>query len=444
MSKSRVMIDGYNLALEKGTGVATYARNLSNQLADLGHKVDLLYGVRSSIGKNKLLAEVGFFDPSIRPMKAHQVIRRLATSPLGVTAKSVPITGKVISKNIRERLPAHDRVYNSRDLFGLSRWHFRTYGRFLTTTYEDAADVAHWTYPLPVKLKNAANIYTIHDLVPLRLPYATLDNKREYFRIIKHICNAADHIVTVSEVSKRDIIELMGIDESRVTNTYQAVNLPKYILARDEDEVRNEVFSLFGLEHKQFFLFFGAIEPKKNVGRILEAFLASQVKYPLVVVGQVVWKNANELRLLGAPMQDSSKSKRSSQNIDPTVSVISRASSVIRIEYLPLSMLTSLIRCARGVVFPSLYEGFGLPILEAMQLGTAVITGSEGANPEVAGDSAYIVDPYDVGAITRAIRDFANDDGMLAHYEGMGAERAKMFSPEKYGERLANLYEKLR
>src|SRR5262245_50117353 len=145
MSKSRVMIDGYNLALEKGTGVATYARNLSNQLADLGHKVDLLYGVRSSIGKNKLLAEVGFFDPSIRPMKAHQVIRRLATSPLGVTAKSVPITGKVISKNIRERLPAHDRVYNSRDLFGLSRWHFRTYGRFLTTTYEDAADVAHWT-----------------------------------------------------------------------------------------------------------------------------------------------------------------------------------------------------------------------------------------------------------------------------------------------------------
>src|SRR5262249_22294899 len=158
--------------------------------------------------------------PSIRPMKAHQVIRRLATSPLGVTAKSVPITGKVISKNIRERLPAHDRVYNSRDLFGLSRWHFRTYGRFLTTTYEDAADVAHWTYPLPVKLKNAANIYTIHDLVPLRLPYATLDNKREYFRIIKRICNAADHIVTVSEVSKRDIIELMGIDESRVTNTY--------------------------------------------------------------------------------------------------------------------------------------------------------------------------------------------------------------------------------
>jgi glycosyltransferase involved in cell wall biosynthesis len=95
------------------------------------------------------------------------------------------------------------------------------------------------------------------------------------------------------------------------------------------------------------------------------------------------------------------------------------------------------------VVFPSLYEGFGLPILEAMQLGTAVITGTEGSNPEVSGDGAYLVDPYDVGAIARAIRDMQNDQDMVEHYEARGRERAQYFSPERYSERLAALYNQL-
>lgn len=162
-----------------------------------------------------------------------------------------------------------------------------------------------------------------------------------------------------------------------------------------------------------------------------------------MIVGQLVWKNANELRLLGVP-QDLGKSARKQPFLDPTISHVSKTSSVIRLEYLPLNLLTSLIRCARAVVFPSLYEGFGLPILEAMQLGTAVITGNEGANPEVAGDSALIVDPYNVNSISQAIKDLANDDGLMEHYETVGLERAKLFSPQKYAERLQNLYAKFK
>jgi glycosyltransferase involved in cell wall biosynthesis len=438
MTKPRVMIDGYNLALEKGTGIATYARNLSGHLSELGYPIDLLYGVRSSVGKNALLSEVGFFDPSTRALSPVEVVKRLATSPLGTTARQVPITGKVIARHVPGGLPAHERIFNFRNLYTMSRWHFRTYGQFLQTTYENPANIAHWTYPLPIKLKKAANIYTIHDLVPLRLPYATLDNKREFLKTVRKIADTADHIVTVSEVSKRDIVDLLGVEESRVTNTYQAVSLPSYILNRNEDEVRNEVASIFGLEHKKFFLFFGAIEPKKNIGRIIEAYLASQVKYPLVIVGQLVWKNANDLRLLGVPTGG-----RKAEVYDPTVGHATRTSSIVRLEYLPLNLLMSLIRCARSVVFPSLYEGFGLPILEAMQLGTAVITGSEGANPEIAGDGAIIVDPYNVNAISQAIRDIANDDALMRYYEAEGLERAKLFSPERYAERLKSLYTRL-
>lgn len=442
MQNKHIMVDGYNLALEKGTGVSTYARNLSLELSKLGHKIDLLYGVRSSMGKNTLVNEVNFFDPVAQPLKTAEVVRALLSSPLGIAARQVPITGRVIARNPLRVLPPHNRIFNSRNLFALARWHFRIYGSFLQTEYESPASIAHWTYPLPIRLRHAANIYTIHDLVPLRLPYTTLDNKREYYRVVRDIARKADLIVTVSETSKRDIIDLLGIEDTRVVNTYQSVSLPESILARSFDDVSDEVAAIFGLEPKKYFLFFGAIEPKKNVGRIIEAYLASQSKYPLVIVGQLTWKNANDLRLLGVSGHEGPKRKKGG-TVDPTITPVSRANQVVRLEYLPYNLLTSLIRCARSVVFPSLYEGFGLPILEAMQLGTAVITGTEGSNPEIAGDGAYLVDPYDVGAIAQALRDMQNDQAMVDHYEAQGRERARVFSPERYSERLTRLYGRL-
>lgn len=437
MQTKRIMIDGFNLALEKGTGVATYARNLSLELTKLGHKVDLLYGVRSSVGKNPLMSEVNFFDSIRRPLRTSEVVKTMIKSPMGLEARQVPITGKVVAKNPVRVLPEHDRIFNYRNLYTMARWHQRVWGRFLETTYDQPAEVAHWTYPLPIKLKGAANIYTIHDLVPLRLPYTTLDNKNKFYRTVREIARSADHIVTVSEASKRDIVELLNVPEDRVTNTYQSASLPARILNRPYDDVATEVSSIFGLEPKKYFLFFGAIEPKKNVGRIIEAYLASQSKMPLVVVGQVTWKDSGDLRLIQVPRAGKSGGAEESEG---KVDGLAAAGRVVRLDYLPLNLLASVIRCARAVVFPSLYEGFGLPILEAMQLGTAVITGTEGSNPEVAGDSAYLVDPYDVNAIGNAIRDIENDSAMVEHYATLGVERAKLFSPERYVERLTSLY----
>lgn len=423
MQSKRVMIDGYNLALEKGTGVATYARNLARELTNLDHKVDLLYGLRTDTGSDPLLNEINFFDTTQKTkLTASSVIRTLTQSPFGLVAKEIPLTGKVIARNPVRLVPPHERIFNYQSLFDYAKWHFKIYRRFMEVTYDQPAQVAHWTYPLPTRLKGAANVYTIHDLVPLRLPYATLDDKRMYYNLINGIVRDSDHVVTVSEASKRDIIDLFGISEDRVTNTYQSAALPAAILERSFDEVCTEVSSIFGLDPKKYFLFFGAIEPKKNVGRIIEAYLASRSSMPLVIVGQVTWKDDRDLRLL--------------ENLE-------QSNQVRRVEYLPFNLLTSLIRCARAVVFPSIYEGFGLPILEAMQLGTAVITGTQGSNPEVAGDAALLVDPYDVSAIAAAIRILQNDDSLVEHYQNAGKQRATYFSPEQYSKRLSELYRSL-
>ncbi len=157
--------------------------------------------------------------------------------------------------------------------------------------------IMHWTYPVPVMLQGARNIYTIHDLVPLRLPYTTLDNKPMHMRLLTECLRVGDHVCTVSETSRADILQYFPqAAPERVTNTYQAV-APAPAAAGVEARERL-VRGGFDLVPGQYFLFFGSIEPKKNIGRLLEAYLSTDIDMPLVLIGARAWKAEQELALL--------------------------------------------------------------------------------------------------------------------------------------------------
>src|SRR5919107_1067988 len=113
---------------------------------------------------------------------------------------------------------------------------------------------------------------------------------------------------------------------------------------------------------------------------------------------------------------------------------------VLMLDYAPFRLLVNLIRGARGVLFPSLYEGFGLPALEAMLLGTPVVTSNTASMPEVVGDAAITVDPYDVSALVRAIQAVDGDAELRARLAEAGPRRAALFSPERYSPRLEAPY----
>lgn len=113
---------------------------------------------------------------------------------------------------------------------------------------------------------------------------------------------------------------------------------------------------------------------------------------------------------------------------------------VKRLSYLPYSQLVLLMRGARALLFPSIYEGFGLPVLEAMTLGTPVMASNAACLPEIAGDAALLVDALDVEAITKAIRTLDGDDDLRLDLQRRGPEQAKKFSPERYQERVGALY----
>lgn len=425
-TQPRVGIDGLNLAIPRGTGVATYARALSHCLKDLGHAVDVIYGLDIAPEADPALQEVQFFDlletersrkPAPYPSRAWAAENLRASR--GLHAFPIPITGRVIAAPFQQRLGRYDRILNVRDLFPFAARYFRNFGRFVRIRVPDAPAVMHWTYPVPVVLEGARNLYTIHDLVPLRMPWATLDNKEYYRRLLQGCIARGDGIVTVSEASRRDILDAFpNVLPERVTNTYQAVTRPGRMAGAEE--AANTLRGAFDLRPGGYFLFFGSIEPKKNVGRLLEAYLASGLELPLVIVGARAWKSEGELALLKQRPEGDRR--------------------VRQVDYLPTDVLAMLVQGARAVAFPSLYEGFGLPMLEAMALGTPVLTSREGALAEVGGDAALYVDPYDCADIGAGLRRLAGDDALCADLHARGRAQAERFSMEAYRERVAALY----
>jgi glycosyltransferase involved in cell wall biosynthesis len=449
----RIIFDGLNLSLAEGTGIATYTRVLAQLTRELGHEVGVVYGSPQAPPKDRLLREVTFFDEkrAIRSSGTADLVNYISDQfryYLPVKPTPVELSGAVVTRQFNATLPTLDQVFVARKLFENARLHFSWTKKFVELVFDPQPDILHCTYQLPLRSKSACNIYTIHDLVPLRLPFATLDNKRQMFRLLKKIAAEADHIVTVSENSKRDIIELLKVDEKRVTNTYQAVNFPDPYLQRSDNMIAEQLAGSFGLELHQYLLFFGALEPKKNVGRLVEAYLASGVDIPLVLVAAEGWHNDAEIRLLAELRENDPRSNGFDRS--PRWRSAGRPQrpsarrTVRRFRYVPLSTLVTLVRGACAVVFPSLYEGFGLPVLEAMVLGTPVITSRESSMPEIAGDAALLVDPYDADEIARAITTVVNDADLRAELSLRGKLQAAKFSVERYRERVAALYDALR
>ena len=432
----RIFFDGLNLALPHGTGIATYTRVLANIARELGYEVGVVYGTPNRPAKDPLLREVSFYDslaPALQPLPK-QVIDAIADqlrSPLGgVEPSPVNLTGAVLGEQFQNRLPHHDHLFIARNLFPNARRYFGWSGRFIDLAFDKPPDILHCTYQLPLRVKRSCNVYTIHDLVPLRLPYTTLDDKRQTFRLLRKIGAEADHIVTVSENSKRDIVEFLGVPEERVTNTYEAVQFPRELIERPDDVIAEQLRGSYRLGMRDYLLFYGALEPKKNVARLIDAYLLSAVDIPLVITGAIGWANKAEAKML-----EELKLEERTRPFEQR--------RVHYLEYVSLPMLVTLIRGARAVLFPSLYEGFGLPVLEAMLLGTPVVTSRASSLPEVAGEAALFVNPYDIDDIARAIKTIVADDGLRQELTRRGQAQAELFSLERYRERVAALYERL-
>lgn len=439
MSKN-ILLEAHAMTLKQGTGIATYARNLASAATGLGYDVELLIGLERGINRREtMLAEIALNDAvdpkTIDPLK--EIARAIDWTigvPGGAKTQRLPAPRIVLDPSTGTTQDRHHPMLGAVRLWERAYLHFNRFGRRLAVQPDRNTDLFHITRPMPAYVKGAANIYTIHDIVPLRLPYATLDNKKYFYRTIRNIVKTADHIVTVSDCTKRDVQEFFDIPDDRITTTWQSVSLPKGIHSISDDEVAGDIENRYGLAFREYFLFLGAVEPKKNISRMVEAFAASGTARPLVLVGGLGWQYERDLETL-------EDERLLSWRFDG--SHIRPERRVQRLPYVPLAALFNLIRGARAVVLPSLYEGFGLPILEAMLLGTPTITSNTSSLPEVAGDASLLVDPYRIESIRDAIRTLDADADLRAELVCRGHKRAEFFSPERHTERIKAVYDKV-
>lgn len=425
----RVLIDAYNRDLEHGTGISTYSRQLAQALTALGHKTHWLFARETPKGADALTGEVSFFD---RPHERSRVgrvthaVKRIGQGFFGSTkipAQLIRDGGTVV---IDPERPHETNAYNASGLYERAHYKHMLRGKFTKVSIRDPMDVFHLTAPLPVRIKgnkSIKTIATIHDLIPLRLPYTTLDNKREIIRRLRTTIELADHIITVSESSKTDIVNILGVDPAKVSVTYQATDLAPF--RPSEHNALPRVLARYGLEHKRFALFVSAIEPKKNLRRLIEAFLEVDSPMPLVVAGRKAWMWENEIGNLESVFGP-------------------RALRRLRfLGYVPRVDLRYLYAGANFLAFPSLYEGFGLPALEAMLFGCPVLTSHTSSLPEICGEAALFVDPFDRDDIREKIERMIREPELRTWLTEAGREQATKFTFDAYVQRLGEAYGKL-
>ncbi|WP_240700579.1 glycosyltransferase family 1 protein [Sphingobium sp. MP9-4] len=425
----RIALDGFNFAMPKGTGVANYGFTLASMLRQMGHEVEGIFGI--DVGRDPAIRETMLYDAIGREKVEHRkqrharVRREKMRSLLGVRMHEVEVSNRTEKTSLAERVPVFDKVWSGAHLFEAARWHFQYFGRFLKISVDNPPDIVHWTYPIPVSMKGAKNIYTIHDLVPLKMPYTTLDDKNFYFKLVQECVRSADAICTVSETSRNDIVHRFPVNEAAVINTFQSSPVPPMLADASSIEDAHMIRQLFSLEPQDYFLFFGAVDPKKNLARIVEAYAISNAQSPLVLVTARNWgmsgsaNSGGQLELHGHIVSDD---------------------RIRQLDYLPRPLLFRLIRNAKAVLLPSLYEGFGLPALEAIQVGTPVVGSTTGSLPEVIGDAGLLVDPYDVQDIRAAIEKIDADTALRANLKAAGVIQARKFSDQPYQARLQALY----
>jgi glycosyltransferase involved in cell wall biosynthesis len=235
-----------------------------------------------------------------------------------------------------------------------------------------------------------------HDLIPLRFPKRRSPLSAYFRLIVPQVLAQATHIICNSESTARDVHQFFGVP---------AAKLSPIPLAYDADHFRP-----LGLPRGNYLLYLGRPDPYKNLDRLLQAF------------AQVQGKLGCELWICG------SQDPRYTPALRRLIRHLGIEAQVKIIDYLPYGELPRVIGQAIGLVFPSLWEGFGLPVLEAMACGTPVITSNLSSLPEVTGDAALLVDPYRVEALAAAMVALVTEPGLQAQLQATSLARAAQFS----------------
>ena len=314
-------------------------------------------------------------------------------------------------------LPKHVRVYGARQFPLRIGWMQLLASRVLRDLQPD---VAHFTNGMIPPASPVPTVVTVHDM-SLRLhprchPIRRLIINRP---LVAVAIRTAGAIVTVSESARRDLLRLHPTDPDRVRVVHEAA---APIFVRVLDRARLDAVRRHYRLPNPFVLYVGTIEPRKNLLRLMRAFASARrqgMRHELVCVGPYGW---------------------SSRDLSRTIDRLGIRDVVHFTGYVPVDDLPCIYNLAEMFAFPSVYEGFGLPVVEAMACGTPVITSNTSSLAEIATGAAETIDPYNVDAIAAAMLRLARDESWRAELSALGLTRARRFSWNRTAREMLAVY----
>jgi glycosyltransferase involved in cell wall biosynthesis len=313
--------------------------------------------------------------------------------------------------------------------FPQNEYHFFTQNEAIPKSI----DVVHYPYFDPFSrtlpfTKKYKTVITVHDLTPLVFPEyfpagvkGTINWQLQRFNLKK-----VDGIVTDSNVSRKDIEKLAGVSKEKISVAYLAggEEFKKMKIEDSRLKMLNKKYNL----HDEFILYVGDVTWNKNLPRLLKA--VENIDIPLILVGKSLVST------------DFDKQNSWNKDLIEVQRLAEQNKNIVRLGFVPTEDLVDLYNLATVFVFPSVYEGFGLPIVEAMQAGTPVIISREGCMPEVGGEAVQYFDGYDTESLTNAIIRVLQSKKLQKELSEKGLEQAKKFSWKKTAEQTLEAYKK--
>jgi glycosyltransferase involved in cell wall biosynthesis len=281
-------------------------------------------------------------------------------------------------------------------------------------------DVLHSPDFIPPHRPSCKSVITVHDLAFLLYPHFLTKESARYYGHIDQAVRWTDQIVSVSESTKRDTIQHLGVPEDKITVVYEAAN--PIFRPLDQQEAKNQVRDRHGVEGP-YILFVSTIEPRKNVPSLLQALWQLVTCYKedvrLVLAGGRGWLFEDAFAVV------------EELKLDNRVHFVGRV---------PSEDLLYLYNAAELLAHPAFYEGFGLPPLEAMACGLPVVASNVASLPEVVGDAGQLIDPHDVDELTVAMWRVLNDTELREQMREKGLQQAGRFSWEKAARETQEIY----
>ena len=316
---------------------------------------------------------------------------------------------------------------SEKDLNTFRRWYWENV-QLPPLVAKDKVDILHIPAFAPPFYSKHKVVVTVHDIIGMIFPNQLRWPSRWYWgRWLPTAIKTADFIIADSDSTKNDLINHLKISKDMIRVIYPSGH-ESFTTQRNE-KLLNQVKARFSI-HDRYFLFVGTIEPRKNLKRVIEAFtifqenIKSSARYQLVVVGQ---KDFGKGKLFKSIAHD----------------LRTKIDDIIFAGYVRQEELNQLYCGAEALVYPSLYEGFGIPILEAMASGVPVITAKKTSMPEVAGEAALYVDPYDSQSIANGMLELHDQPELRERLAQNSAIQIKKFSWQKTAEQTCEVYRQL-